>query len=206
MRPLKLDICAFGPYPSLVSIDFSKFDNGIFLISGDTGSGKTYIFDAICYALYGESSSDKRSSKSLRSDYAKRDERTYVIFEFEHKNKRYRIKRNPEYLRPSKRGDKETKELAYAELNDLDNFQVFSGINEVNSKVEEILCLSKAQFSQTVMIAQGDFMKILNAKSDSRKMLFQKLFNTKIYSLIQDKLKEENSNCEFRNILVLFAL
>lgn len=199
MKPLKLDICAFGPYPSLVSIDFSKFDNGIFLISGDTGSGKTYIFDAICYALYGESSSDKRSSKSLRSDYAKRDERTYVIFEFEHKNKRYRIKRNPEYLRPSKRGDKETKELAYAELNDLDNFQVFSGINEVNSKVEEILCLSKAQFSQTVMIAQGDFMKILNAKSDSRKMLFQKLFNTKIYSLIQDKLKEENSNCEFRN-------
>ena len=187
MRPLKLELCAFGPYASKIEIDFTVFgEKGIFLISGDTGSGKTTIFDAISFALYGEGSSgkEKRSSKSFRSDFSKKDEKTYVKLEFEHKNKRYVVTRNPEYMRPKQRGEGEVRECANANLIDVSSNKVYDGVNEVNSFIEELLSLTREQFSQTVMIAQGDFMKILNASSEKRKDLFQKIFTIVIKILI----------------------
>lgn len=202
MRPLKLELCAFGPYASKTEIDFTLFGNsGIFLITGDTGTGKSTIFDAISFALYGEASlgKEKRSAKSFRSDYAKKEEKTYVTFEFEHKNKRYRVTRNPEYTRPKLKGEGEVKETADASLIEIDSSNVYTGVNLVNSMINDLLGLTKDQFSQTVMIAQGDFMKILNANSKDRKELFQKIFNTKLYSLFQEKLKLENSKCENTN-------
>lgn len=202
MRPLKLELCAFGPYASKTEIDFTLFGNsGIFLITGDTGTGKSTIFDAISFALYGEASlgKEKRSAKSFRSDYAKKEEKTYVTFEFEHKNKRYRVTRNPEYTRPKLKGEGEVKETADASLIEIDSSNVYTGVNLVNSMINDLLGLTKDQFSQTVMIAQGDFMKILNANSKDRKELFQKIFNTKLYSLFQEKLKLENSKCESTN-------
>lgn len=202
MKPLKLELCAFGPYASKTVVDFTLFgESGIFLITGDTGTGKSTIFDAISFALYGEASlgKEKRSAKSFRSDYAKKEEKTYVSFEFEHKNKIYKITRNPEYTRPKLKGEGDVKESADASLLELETANVYTGVNLVNSMINDILGLTKDQFSQTVMIAQGDFMKILNANSKDRKDLFQKIFNTKLYSLFQDKLKSENSRCENNN-------
>lgn len=202
MNPLKLELCAFGPYASKTVVDFTLFgESGIFLITGDTGTGKSTIFDAISFALYGEASlgKEKRSAKSFRSDYAKKEEKTYVSFEFEHKNKIYKITRNPEYTRPKLKGEGDVKESADASLLELETANVYTGVNLVNSMINDILGLTKDQFSQTVMIAQGDFMKILNANSKDRKDLFQKIFNTKLYSLFQDKLKSENSRCENNN-------
>lgn len=202
MKPLKLELCAFGPYASKTVVDFTLFgESGIFLITGDTGTGKSTIFDAISFALYGEASlgKEKRSAKSFRSDYAKKEEKTYVSFEFEHKNKIYKITRNPEYTRPKLKGEGDVKESADASLLELETANVYTGVNLVNSMINDILGLTKDQFSQTVMIAQGDFMKILNANSKDRKDLFQKIFNTKLYSLFQDKLKSENSRCESNN-------
>ena len=189
MKPLKLELCAFGPYASKTVVDFTLFgESGIFLITGDTGTGKSTIFDAISFALYGEASlgKEKRSAKSFRSDYAKKEEKTYVSFEFEHKNKIYKITRNPEYTRPKLKGEGDVKESADASLLELETANVYTGVNLVNSMINDILGLTKEQFSQTVMIAQGDFMKILNANSKDRKDLFQKIFNTKLYSLFQD--------------------
>ncbi len=202
MRPLKLELCAFGPYASRTLIDFRVFgEKGIFLVTGDTGSGKSTIFDGISFALYGEGSGgkEKRNAKSFRSDYAKKEEKTYVSFEFEHKGKMYKVTRNPEYSRPKLKGEGEVKVSADATFENLTDNEVFSGVNLVNSMVNELIGLTKDQFAQTVMIAQGDFMKILNANSKERKDLFQKIFNTKLYSLFQEKLKNENSKCESLN-------
>lgn len=202
MRPLKLELCAFGPYATKTLIDFRVFkEKGIFLVTGDTGSGKSTIFDGISFALYGEGSGgkEKRNSKSFRSDYANREEKTYVSFEFEHKGKIYKVTRNPEYSRPKLKGEGEVKVSADATFENLTDNEVFTGVNLVNSMVNDLIGLTKEQFSQTVMIAQGDFMKILNANSKERKELFQKIFNTKLYSIFQEKLKIENSKCETTN-------
>ena len=196
MKPLKLTLSAFGPYAGRTTIDFSRLcENGIFLITGDTGAGKTTIFDAISFALYGEGSGGKerRASKSFRSDYAARDTETYVELEFRHRQHTYRLKRNPVYLRQSRRGDDLVEQKAAAELTELDTGECWTGTDEVKDRAQELIGLTQDQFAQTVMIAQGDFLKILNARSDDRKKLFQQLFNTSLYADLQKKAKEKCS-------------
>ena len=182
MKPLKLTMSAFGPYAKETTIDFTKLgDNGIFLVTGDTGAGKTTIFDAISFALYGEAAggNSRRSAKSFRSDYAMPDVPTFVEFEFKHKEHTYRVRRNPEYKCAKQRGDGgETVKPTRAELTDLDSGDILTGASEVTARATDIIGLTRDQFAQTVMIAQGDFLKILTAKSSELKTLFQKLFNT----------------------------
>ena len=199
MKPVKLVMSAFGPYARKTEIDFEKLgDSGLFLITGDTGAGKTTIFDAISFALYGEASggSERRASKSFRSDYASAADETYVEYTFRHKQDLWCIRRNPEYVRAKKVGEGTTKQAAYAELLHPDSGEVWCGVDEVRAKVNQIIGLTREQFSQTVMIAQGDFLKILNAKSDTRKQLFQKLFNTTLYADLQKKLKQMKADSD----------
>lgn len=195
MRPIKLTMSAFGPYAGAAEVDFSKFDdNGIFLITGDTGAGKTTIFDGMSYALYGEASGGKnrRVGKSFRSDFAALTDETFVEFTFSHRNITYRIRRSPDYERKKLRGEGTTVKTANAEFECIDTGEVLSGVDAVEKRVRELIGLDQSQFSQTVMIAQGDFLKILNAKSDERKALFQKLFDTLDFEYVQRKLKEKN--------------
>ncbi len=198
MKPVKLIMSAFGPYAGLTEIDFSLLgENGLFLIAGDTGAGKTTIFDAISFALYGEASGGKerRKSKSFRSDYAAAKTETYVEFTFAHKDFTWTIHRNPEYTRAKKTGEGTTTQTANAEMYCLESRECVYGLQDVNAKVHELLGLTQDQFTQTVMIAQGDFLKILNAPSDERKKLFQKLFNTGLYEAVRFKLQDMNSAC-----------
>ncbi len=199
MKPIKIILSAFGPYSGRTEIDFEKLgSDGIFLITGDTGAGKTTIFDAIAFALYGEASGGKerRSSKSFRSDYASPRDDTFVEFTFSHRDETWRVRRNPDYTREKKSGSGTTTQSANAEMTNETTGDTFSGSSEVSARVRDLIGLSQDQFSQTVMIAQGDFLKILNAKSDVRKNLFQKLFNTSLYADLQQKLKEMNKACE----------
>lgn len=198
MIPILLEISAFGSFSNKTLIDFSLFKESLFLITGKTGSGKTTIFDAISFALYGEASggNDKRTAKSFRSDYASLNTPTYVYLKFSHQNKIYEITRNPEYMRQSKRGGGKTKAIAKAELKYDNSTKVISKVEDVNNKVLNILGLSRDQFAQTSMVAQGDFLKILRATSDERKKLFQKIFHTTIYQSLQDLLKEHASSEE----------
>ena len=155
MKPILLKMCAFGPYAKETVVDFEKLGNsGIFLLTGDTGAGKTTVFDALCYALYGEASGQERDAKSFRSDYAAQKDDTYVEFTFEHNRHKYRIRRNPEYERPKKSGTGTTKQIGDAALEDMDTQQVWTGISTVKEKVEQLIGLTRNQFSQTVMIAQ----------------------------------------------------
>lgn len=196
MKPVKLIMSAFGPYADCTEIDFTAFgEDGIFLISGDTGAGKTTIFDAISFALYGEASGGKerRQSKSFRSDYARPQAETYVMLTFTHKEQRFTIRRNPKYFRPKMRGDGSTAADAFATMTNETTGETIEGLTEVNTAVQNLLGLTQDQFTQTVMIAQGDFLKILNASSDDRKTLFQKLFNTSLYASLQRRLQEMNS-------------
>ena len=198
MKPLKLILSAFWPYANETPVDFSCFgEDGIFLIAGDTGAGKTTIFDAISFALYGEASGGKerRGSKSFRSDYASPRTETFVELTFQHKGETWRIRRNPEYERPKKTGDGTTSEKAGAKLTHVDTGEVFEGPNDVNERVLELLGLTQDQFTQTVMIAQGDFLKILNASSNDRRELFQKLFNTSIFQSLQFRFQDMNRSC-----------
>ena len=188
MRPLKLTMSAFGPYAGEVSLDMRKLGNGgIYLICGDTGAGKTTIFDAVCFALYGKASGDIRDKSSFRSKYANDEAKTYVELEFEYNGEMYKVTRNPEYLRKSKRGEGFAKQGANATLI-LPNGTVVSKTNEVTAKIEEILGVDKNQFSQIAMIAQGDFRKLLNCDTKERKEIFRKIFKTEPYSQIEYKL------------------
>lgn len=192
MKPLYLKMCAFGPYGKEETVDFTALgENGIFLITGDTGAGKTTIFDAISFALYGEASGGKerREGRSFRSDYAAAEEKTYVEYRFLQRGKTYRIIRNPAYLRKSKRGDNMTEESASVFLECLDTGEQYDRTEEVNSRILEIIGLDRTQFAQTVMIAQGDFLRILNAKSTDRGRIFQKIFDTTLYWRIQEEIK-----------------
>lgn len=195
MRPLYLEMSAFGPYADVTKLDMDKLGNkGIYLITGDTGAGKTTIFDGITYALYGEASGSNRTSAMLRCRYARPDIATYVEMEFELRGEKYRIRRNPEYMRPSKRGQSEgrmTKEPARAEIS-LPDGSIVTGISNVNRQVIELMGLDKNQFTKISMIAQGDFMKLLLAATNQRMEIFREIFKTKPYLDLQERLKQES--------------
>lgn len=189
MKPLKLVVSAFGPYKDEVEIDFCKLgDNGIFLITGDTGSGKTTIFDAISFALFGEASGSRRENGSFRSDFADDNVDTFVKLEFVHKDILYKIERVPRYMRKKKRGEGLAATGGDATLNYLDI--VVTGEKNVTEKCIEILGMNANQFKQIVMIAQGEFLDLLLAKTKDRAAIFRHIFDTGIYKDISDKLKD----------------
>lgn len=157
MRPLKLTISGFGPYAGTQELAFSRLGTGgLYLITGDTGAGKTTIFDAITYALFGEASGDSRDASMLRSKYAAPDTPTYVELTFDYGGKSYQVKRSPEYIRAKTRGTGNTKQAATAELIYPDG-NVVTKLKEVNTAIRDIIGLTRAQFSQIAMISQGDF-------------------------------------------------
>ena len=194
MRPLKLTISAFGPYAGKVELDMEKLGtSGLYLITGDTGAGKTMIFDAITFALYGSPSGNSRDSSMLRSKYADASTPTEVAMTFSHGGKTYEIKRNPEYERPAKRGTGTVKQTADAELICPDG-TTYSKVREVDKKIQEILGIDRNQFSQIVMLAQGDFMKLLFADTKQRQEIFRELFQTKYYQALQNRIKSDAKN------------
>lgn len=191
MRPLKITMSAFGPYAGKTEIDFTKLGtSGLYLITGDTGAGKTTIFDAITYALYGEASGDNREVGMLRSKYADDDTPTEVEMTFAYGGKTYTVKRNPDYERKKKSGEGTTVEKANAELKFPDG-KVVTKKNEVDKAIYEILNVNKKQFSQISMIAQGDFLKLLLADTKERQTIFREIFKTGYYQLFQERLKRE---------------
>ena len=192
MRPLELTMSAFGPYAGTQKIDFRTLGvSGLYLVTGDTGAGKTTIFDAISFALFGDASGGNRDAKMLRSKLANADTPTYVELVFEYNDKEYTVKRNPEYERPAKRGDGTTKQMADAHLILPDGKAPISKVNEVTAYIENLLGINRDQFSQIAMIAQGEFQKLLNADSKSRREIFRKLFKTEKYNELEDRLKTE---------------
>jgi len=196
MRPLKMEITAFGPYAGTVNLNLDELGrNGIYLITGTTGSGKTSIFDAITFALYGSASGKVRSAKTLRSKYADEDVETQVSLTFEHKGKEYTVKRKPEQMRQKKRGEGTIKANAEAEFY-APGKQPLSKTGEVDVAIRELLGVDRDQFAQIAMISQGDFMKLLTAKTDERMTIFRKLFGTDIFSRLQAGLQQEKSHME----------
>lgn len=192
MRPIKLQISAFGPYADLTVLDLDKLgENGLYLITGTTGAGKTSIFDAITYALYGEPSGSVRDDSMLRSKYANATTDTFVELTFVYSGKTYTVRRNPEYERPKARGEGTTKQLAKAELRYPDGRIVDKSKKEVTKAVTEIMGIDRDQFLQIAMIAQGDFLKLLLAKTEDRKAIFRQIFKTQKFEEIQVRLKEE---------------
>ena len=202
MRPINLTMSAFGPYASKTVLELDKLGtSGLYLITGDTGAGKTTIFDAITFALYGEASGDNRESTMFRSKYANAETPTEIELTFVYAGKEYYIKRNPEYERPKTRGEGFTTEKANAELHYPDG-RVVTKLREVDRAVEEIMGIDRNQFTQIAMIAQGDFLKLLLASTDDRKKIFQKIFRTRCYYVLQEKLKSESGKLgrEYENI------
>ena len=190
MRPLLLKMSAFGPYAGNTVIEFDKLgDKGLYLICGDTGAGKTTIFDAICYALFGEASGRLRDVSMLRSKYADDLTPTEVELLFMHNDKEYRIVRNPEYYRPSKRGEGFTKQPQDACLYMPDG-NVVSKAKDVNKTIEELLSVNCDQFFQISMIAQGSFRELLISDTNTRQKIFRELFKTGFYLSLQEKLAE----------------
>ena len=193
MRPLRLTIGGFGPYATTQVLDFDSLGNGgLYLITGDTGAGKTTIFDAITYALFGEPSGDSREPGMLRSKYARPEDPTFVELEFSHDGKRYTITRSPEYQRPKTRGTGTTQKPAEAELILPDGTRI-TRVRDVDNAVKDILCLSREQFSQVCMISQGEFRKLLQADTKQRQKIFRDLFDTGIYLTLQNRLKEDTA-------------
>ena len=194
MRPLKLTMSAFGPYAGAETVDFSKFgEGGIYLITGDTGAGKTTIFDAISFALYGEASGGARDASMLRSKYAQPETPTYVELVFSYRGREYTVKRSPEYQRPKKKRDGITTQKAEAELHFPDGRPPLTKLKEVGEEIVKITGVNARQFSQIAMIAQGDFMKLLLARTPERSEIFREIFRTKIYISVQEYLKSQAS-------------
>ena len=194
MRPIKLTLSAFLSYSREQVIDFTVLGgNGLYLITGETGAGKTAIFDAITYALYGEASGDEREGKMLRSKYADSDTVTFVELVFECNGKEYTVRRSPEYERTKKRGSGTTKAPAEAELHFPDGRTPVTKIEEVTKCIEEIIGLKRDQFKQIAMIAQGQFRDLLFAKSDERRGIFRHIFQTGNYESLQKKIHEDFS-------------
>lgn len=203
MKPNQLTMCGYGPYAQEVTVSFDKFgEQGLFLISGDTGAGKTTIFDALTYALFGNLSGSTRTLDTLRSDFANNDTETFVELTFQHRDHVYKVYRSPQYERAKKRGDGTTSKQAEAFLN-LPDGTVISKWKEVNSAIEDVLGVDYKQWTQIAMIAQGEFLNLLNADSKVRGEIFRRIFNTGVFINIQSELslllsqaKKERENCE----------
>ena len=194
MRPLKLTLSAFGPYAGTTTLPLEQLGRGgLYLVTGDTGAGKTTLFDAITYALYDHSSGGVRDGAMLRSKYADPGTPTFVELEFEVRGQRYTVRRNPEYLRPKARGEGFTTEKADAALTYADGRPPVTKAKEVTAAVIDIIGLDYNQFSQIAMIAQGQFTRLLNATTEERSKIFRKLFRTQRYQKLQEALAEENS-------------
>ena len=192
MRPLRLTLSAFGPYAAQTTLDLEKLGKGgLYLITGDTGAGKTTIFDAITYALYDHSSSGIREGSMLRCKYVDDKTPTFVELEFEVHGVRYMVRRNPEYQRPKARGEGMTTEKADATLTYPDDRPPVTKAKDVTAAVQEIIGLDYNQFSQIVLIAQGQFTKLLNASTEERSRIFRKLFRTQRYAQLQERLQAE---------------
>ena len=187
MRPHKLTISAFGPYAGKTEIDFDKFGTqGLFLITGDTGAGKTTIFDAITYALFGKASGSSRNDSMFRSTYAEPDVLTFVELKFEYDGKQYLVRRSPQQERPNR-----ATPLASAASLQIEDEAPITGVTEVNAKLIEILGVTFSQYSQIAMIAQGQFRELLLAKTDDRKKIFRSIFNTIGYKDLQERLQTD---------------
>ena len=199
MRPLKLEMTAFGPFPGCELIDFSQLgENPLFLINGPTGSGKTTILDAICFALYGKTTGDERDASQMRCDLALVETLTEVILEFELAASRYRIRRTPEQQRPKARGEGTTTQAPEAQLCQLladgsEKLLVSSKVTEATKCVEELTGLSVDQFRQVMVLPQGKFRQLLLAESAEREKIFSQLFQTRIYKRLEESLKERSA-------------
>ena len=199
MRPIKLTVSAFGPYAGKTEFDFDKLGTGgLYLITGDTGAGKTTIFDAITYALYGDPSGNNREVSMFRSKYADINTPTFVRLTFNYKGKEYTIERNPEYERAAQRGSGLTRQTAGVELI-LPDGKPLTKTKEVDNAINNIIGINREQFCQIAMIAQGDFLKLLISPTKDRIEIFRHIFKTKLYSDLQDRLKSElsvlNNDC-----------
>lgn len=198
MKPLRIVMSAFGSYAGEEVVDFEKIGHGIFLITGDTGAGKTTIFDGVAYALFGECSVSSRDGSMMRSQYAADGQETYVSLRFSQQGKVYEVTRSPAYSRVSRRKNKEGEYAriqvqAKARLLLPDGTQQPGNVRDVNRKLQEIVGVDFDQFSQIAMIAQGDYLKLLHASSRDRKEIFSRIFHTGIYGRIQQRLREENN-------------
>ncbi|MEY8394074.1 AAA family ATPase [Lachnospiraceae bacterium 45-P1] len=197
MKPEKLVVSAFGPYAAETVIDFTKLgESGLYLITGDTGAGKTTIFDAITFALYGEASGAVREAGMFQSKYAKVGTPTFVELTFSSHGKRYCVRRNPEYVRPKGRGQGMTTQMAGAELRFFDGRQPLTKMGEVTQAVEKLLGLTYGQFTQIAMIAQGDFQRLLLADTVERGKIFRQIFHTELFKELQERLREAKNVCD----------
>lgn len=198
MKPLKLTMSAFGPYAGEENVDMALLgEQGVYLITGDTGAGKTTIFDAITFALYGEASGNQREVDMFRSKYADAGTPTFVELEFLYRGEIYRVRRNPEYLRPAKKGSGMTAEKADACLHYPDG-RIVTKTKEVTKAVADLIGLDRNQFTQIAMIAQGDFLKLLLAKTEERSKIFREIFDTKLYQVLQERLKAESGTLRIK--------
>ena len=197
MRPLKLTFAGFGPYAGTQELNFELLgSSGLYLIAGDTGAGKTTTFDAITFALFGESSGENRSADMLRSKYAKAVDPTFVELTFAYNGKEYIVRRNPEYERAKTRGIGTTRQSADAELTYPDG-RVVTKLKDVDRSIREIIGLTREQFAQVAMISQGDFRKLLQANTKERQKIFRDIFGTGLYVTLQEQLKAKAA--EVRN-------
>ena len=191
MRPIVLTMSAFGPYADEIILNFDELgENGLYLICGDTGAGKTTIFDAITYALYGEASGDNRKSEMFRSKYAGNSTQTFVYLKFRCKGQEYEVKRIPRYERKKERGEGMTKQTESAELV-CPNGTIVTKTTEVTRKITEILGVDRGQFTQIAMIAQGEFLKLLLASTEDRIKIFRQIFNTGKYDVLQKQINDD---------------
>ena len=191
MKPVKLTISAFGPFAGEIEVDFTRFErDGLFLLSGDTGAGKTTIFDAISFALFGKVSGATRGTDYLRSDFAGPETATFVELEFEHNGSLYKIRRSPEYTRPKARGEGVTTAVAAVEFHLPQRPVPLTRTREVDAAVEELLCVMYEQFKQIMMIAQGEFLALINAESKERTDIMRRVFNTGVFADLQAQLQK----------------
>ena len=196
MRPVRLTMSAFGPYAGKVVLDMNMLGSeGLYLITGDTGAGKTTIYDGVAFALYGDASGSNREPKMLRCKYAEPETPTYVELVFTHRGSEYTIKRVPEYERPKTRGDGTTKQAAQVEFTDPSG-RVITNKGEVTTAITELLGLSSDEFRQIAMLSQGEFMKLLLAGTSERKEIFGRLFHTSRFADLEHGLEDERRSLE----------